>query len=212
MGYVVIKDSTFPITSKLFHSCMMDIANSLESVRKIICLDRVTHKLNKLYTVDSLANINNRNGFRINTQHLYQYCISAGKPVMLMFLDMDGLKFINDTYGHKAGDTAIASMADVLRRACNAGEVCCRFGGDEFIVFAADYTEERAKALSDRIYAYLDQLNAERNDPFTLATSLGYHITVPQEGMNLFQLVTVADNIMYEQKKKKKTSQYLKRK
>ena len=212
MGYAVIRDSNFPITSKLFHSCMMDIANSLESVRKIICLDRVTRKLNKLYTVDSLANINNRNGFRINTQHLYQYCINAGKPVMLMFLDMDGLKFINDTYGHKAGDTAIASMAAVLRRACDSGEVCCRFGGDEFIIFAADYTEERAKALSERILAYLDELNRERNDPFTLATSLGYHITVPQEGVNLFQLVTVADNIMYEQKKKKKTSRYLKRK
>lgn len=211
MGYIVIRDSIFPTSSKLFHSCMIDIANYLENVRKIICLDRITQKLNKLYTLDSLANINNRNGFRISTQHLYQSCINAGKPVMLMFLDMDGLKFINDTYGHKSGDTAIATMAEVLRTACSNGEVCCRFGGDEFIIFAADYTEARAKALSEQILSLLDRVNRERGYPFTLGTSLGYHITIPQEGVNLFQLVTIADNIMYEQKKKKKTSRYLKR-
>lgn len=210
VGYCVIKDSDFPISSKLFHTWIMNIANSLESVRKIICLDRVTQKLNKLYTVDTLANINNRNGFRISTQQLYSYCISAQKPVMLMFLDMDGLKHINDTYGHKEGDNAIASMAEVLRMSCTGGEICCRFGGDEFIVFAADYTEERAAALKERILDLLQEINETRQLPYTMATSLGYYITVPKPNMDLFQLVTVADNIMYAEKKKKKTSRYLK--
>ena len=210
MGYVIIKDSDFPVTSKLFHNCVMDIANSLESVRKIVCLDRVTRKLNNLYTVDTLANINNRNGFRIDTQHPFQECIEQQKPVMLMFLDMDGLKSINDTYGHKDGDTAISTMAEVLRTACNGGEVCCRFGGDEFIIFGADYTEEKAEALSRRILDTLDEYNQMLGLPYQLDTSLGYHITVPKAGMNLFQLVTIADNIMYEQKKRKKNSRYLK--
>lgn len=210
MGYVIIKDSDFPVTSKLFHNCVMDIANSLESVRKIVCLDRVTRKLNNLYTVDTLANINNRNGFRIDTQHPFQECIEQQKPVMLMFLDMDGLKSINDTYGHKDGDTAISTMAEVLRTVCNGGEICCRFGGDEFIIFGADYTEEKAEALSRRILDTLDEYNQMLGLPYQLDTSLGYHITVPKAGMNLFQLVTIADNIMYEQKKRKKNSRYLK--
>ena len=211
MGYVVIRNSSFPYASKLFHNCIMDIANALENVRKIICLDRVTRKLNNLYTKDSLANINNRNGFRINTQQLYQYCIEHQEPVMLMFLDMDGLKQINDNYGHKAGDTAIAAMADVLRQVCTGGEVCCRFGGDEFIIFAGKYSEDEAKGLSERILALLEEKNEKEKYPYRLATSLGYYLTVPQPDMNLFQLVTMADNIMYEQKKKKKTSRYLKR-
>lgn len=210
MGYCIFKESDFPISSKLFHNCVMDIANSLESVRKIICLDRVTQKLNKLYTIDSLANINNRNGFRINTQQLYSYCISAKKPVMLMFLDMDGLKQINDTYGHKAGDTAITDMASVLKAACSTGEICCRFGGDEFIVFAADYTEEQAKALGERIQKLMEEKNAASDASYTLAASLGYHIAVPEPDTNLFQLVTIADNIMYAEKKRRKTSRYLK--
>jgi diguanylate cyclase (GGDEF)-like protein len=210
MGYIVIKNSAFPYASKLFHNCIMNIANSLESVRKIICLDRVTRKLNDLYTIDNLAKINNRNGFRLNTQHLFQYCIDNRLPAMLMFLDMDGLKSINDNYGHKAGDAAIAAMADVLNKVCVNGEVCCRFGGDEFIIFAADYTEEDAEYLSGQIAELLQEKNESFDYPCRLETSLGYHITVPEPDMNLFQLVTQADNVMYEQKKRKKKSKYLK--
>ena len=210
MGYVVMKNSSYPYASRLFHNCVINIANALESVRKIICLDRVTKKLNNLYTIDNLANINNRNGFRISTEHRFHYCIDHKIPVMLMFLDMDGLKTINDNYGHKAGDTAIAAMADVLRKVCVNGEICCRFGGDEFIIFAADYTEQQAELLCEHIREQLAQKNEENDYPYKLETSLGYHISVPQPGMNLFQLVTLADKVMYEQKKRKKTSRYLK--
>jgi diguanylate cyclase (GGDEF)-like protein len=210
MGYCVIKDSEFPMDSKLFHTCIMYLANALENVRKIICLDRVTQKLNKLYTVDALTNINNRNGFRISTQQLFTYCINTQRPVMLMFLDMDGLKAINDTYGHKAGDCAIISMAEVLQAACANGEICCRFGGDEFIIFAANYSREQAEALSSRIQALLTSVNEAGKNPYTLGTSLGYHITTPKPGTNLFQLVTIADATMYAEKKRKKTSRYLK--
>ncbi len=211
IGYCVMKDSSFPTHSKLFHNAVLNISNALESVRKIICLDKVTQKLNRLYTIDPLANLNNRNGFRISTQQLYSYCINTKKPVMLMFLDMDGLKMINDTYGHKDGDNAIIAMADALRVACTGGEICCRFGGDEFIVFAADYTEERAQILKHSIEQILEEMNASSNLPYPIAASIGYHIAVPERGVDLFQLATIADNIMYAEKKKKKTSRYLKR-
>lgn len=209
MGYCIIKDSDF-VRSKLFHTWVMNIANALESVRKIICLDRVTKKLDKLYTIDTLANINNRNGFRISTQQLYSSCIVQERPVMLMFLDMDGLKHINDTYGHKEGDNSICCMANVLRMVCTGGEICCRFGGDEFIIFGANYTEERAAALKSRIENLLEEINKEGRNVYPLAASVGYYITVPEAGTDLFQLVTVADNLMYAEKKKKKTSRYLK--
>ena len=211
LGYCAIKDSMFPVRSRLFHNFITNISNSLESVRKILCLNRVTQKLNKLYTVDTLAGINNRSGFRIGTQHLFQECIRDRRPVMLMFLDMDGLKYINDTFGHKAGDNAIRCMAEVLRQACTGQEVCCRFGGDEFIIFAADYTEQKAQALSEKIRHLLEQTNQKKKFSYTLAASLGYHIAVPEQNTNLFQLVTIADHIMYEEKKRHKTSRYLKR-
>ena len=127
-----------------------------------------------------------------------------------MFLDMDGLKYINDTFGHKAGDTAICCMAEVLRNVCENHEVCCRFGGDEFIVFAGDYTEKQAQNLADNIQKHLDNINQQKRFSYPLEVSLGYYITIPKPDTNLFQLVTIADNIMYEQKKKRKASKYLK--
>ena len=210
IGYCVIKDSQFPVASKLFHHFITNISNSLESVRKIISLDRTTQKLNKLYTIDTLANINNRNGFRIGAQHVFQDCIKFCRPVMVMFLDMDGLKYINDTFGHKAGDNAICCMADILIKACTEQEVCCRFGGDEFIIFAPDYTDEKAQALSEKIQELLKETNQRKRFSYTLAASSGYYITVPKAGMNLFQLVTAADRVMYEEKKRRKNSRYLK--
>ncbi len=210
IGYCVIKDSQFPVTSKLFHHFINNISNSLESVRKIISLDRTTQKLNKLYTIDTLANINNRNGFRIGTQHVFQECIRFRRPVMLMFLDMDGLKYINDTFGHKAGDNAICCMADVLVKACTDQEICCRFGGDEFIVFAPDYTNEKAQAFSEKIQQLLTETNQRKRFSYTLAASTGYYLTIPEKDTNLFQLISAADRIMYEEKKRRKNSRYLK--
>ncbi|MBR0484396.1 MAG: GGDEF domain-containing protein [Oscillospiraceae bacterium] len=210
LGYCAVKDSEFPIKSRLFHNFITNLSNSLESVRKILCLNRVTQKLNKLYTVDTLANINNRNGFRIRTQPLFQECVKQHRPVMLMFLDMDGLKYINDTFGHKAGDNAIWCMAEVLRQACTEQEICCRFGGDEFIIFAADYTIQKAEALSEKIRNLLEQTNQRKKFSYVLSASLGYHISIPEQDTNLFQLVTIADRIMYEEKKRHKNSRYLK--
>ena len=130
---------------------------------------------------------------------------------MLMFIELDGLKTINDTYGHDIGDVAIRSIASVLRYTCKNGEVYCRFGGDEFIIFQADSNEEIASALTNKIEHNIQYLNESMNNPFTLSASMGYIIAQPKEGEDLFQFVTEADKIMYEQKRKKKLSKYLKK-
>jgi diguanylate cyclase (GGDEF)-like protein len=127
-----------------------------------------------------------------------------------MFIDMDRLKFINDNYGHSAGDDAIYKIAYAIRKSCTDNEVCCRFGGDEFIIFAADYTDSDAEAITLKIQKNIDTINATDQLPYQLSASTGYYITTPVEGDDIFNLVTVADNIMYESKKKKKLSKYLK--
>ena len=130
---------------------------------------------------------------------------------MLMFIDLDGLKKINDTYGHSVGDTAICNIADVLTQSCVSGEIYCRFGGDEFIVFAADYTEKNARDLTLTIESNIEKINESKEHPFVLSASTGYVIDVPEEGEDIFRFVTAADNIMYTQKRKKKLSHYLKK-
>lgn len=211
LGYFVILNSNFPMNTPMFQTWSINISSSIENIRKIECLDRAVKKLNKLYTVDSLSGIYNRNGFRNNSSELFNYCIKRKSPVMLMFIDMDNLKTINDTYGHKAGDCAIQAAAEAIRKSCTNGEVFCRFGGDEFIVFAADFSEKDAKNLTEKINHNIKLESDKLGQEYTLSASIGHHIQIPDENSQLFQLVTIADNIMYNQKKKKKKSKYLKK-
>lgn len=210
LGYMAIMNSRFPLDSSMFQTWCVNISNTLENIRKIIYLDEMINKLDRLYTVDTLSGIYNRNGFVKNTTSPYNNCVDKKLPVMLMFLDMDGLKHINDTLGHHSGDDAIRDLAEAMRKSCTGREVFCRFGGDEFIVFGAEYTDVDAQALTNRIQENIKYINENYQNPYTLSASIGYHITRPDPGIDIFQLVTIADNIMYVEKKKKKMSRYLK--
>jgi len=136
--------------------------------------------------------------------------MEENRSVMVMFIDMDGLKGINDTYGHKAGDIAIHCTAEIVQECCKQGEICCRFGGDEFIIFTTDATDEDARSLMERINRSMAHFNETSNRPFSLNVSIGYHITIPVNRVNLFQMITIADNEMYLEKRKKRQSKYLK--
>ena len=209
LGYMAIRSSRIPLHNSMFQSWCITISNSLENIRKLLSLDDAVKSLEKLYAMDTFSGIYNRNGFVKATDELYHSCMEHGRSIMLMFIDLDGLKVINDTYGHSTGDSAICCIADVLRKSCMKNEIYCRFGGDEFIVFGADYTEEDAKRLTDRIDENIGKINASMNNPFMLSASTGYVITVPKEGEDLFRFVSAADQEMYEEKRKKKMSDSL---
>ena len=187
------------------------MSNSLENMRKIITLEFAVDRLGKLYTQDTFSGIYNRNGFVKATKDIYADCVKNNRSVMLMFIDLDGLKTINDTYGHDIGDLAISSIAGVLRSVCKQGEIYCRFGGDEFIVFSADSNEELGKDLTKRIQDAIEVVNDSMANPFSLSASIGFTIAEPRPGEDLFRFVTAADKVMYEQKRKKKLSKYLKK-
>ena len=211
LGYMVICNFKYPLHNSMFQSWCIAMSNSLENMRKVSTLKYAVERLGKLYAQDTFTGIANRNGFVLATKNVFRDCIAEGRNVMLMFIDLDGLKTINDTYGHDIGDDAIRSIASVLRDTCKNGEIFCRFGGDEFIIFAADSDDETASALTDRIQHNIQYVNESMNNPFTLSASTGFIIAKPQEGEDLFHFVTEADKIMYKQKRKKKLSKYLKK-
>lgn len=209
-GYMVILNSPVPLHNSMFETYCISINNSLENIRKLICLEYAVNRLGRLYAWDTFSGIYNRNGFVQATESIFRDCITEKRDIMLMFIDLDGLKKINDTFGHGVGDRAICNIADVLLQSCNDNEIYCRFGGDEFIVFASDYTEQMAKKLYRKINENIDIINESGVNPFELSASIGYIITTPKENEDIFRFVTDADNIMYNEKRKKKLSRYLK--
>lgn len=212
LGYMVISNSRISLHNSMFETLCITLSNSLENIRKLSVLEYAVDRLGKLYAQDTFSGIYNRNGFVTATSQIYSECVKKRRNIMLMFIDLDGLKKINDTYGHSVGDAAICNIADVLTKSCISGEIYCRFGGDEFIVFAADYTENDAKALTSAIEDNIRKINETGEHPFVLSASTGYVIDIPEEGEDIFRFVTAADNIMYTQKRKKKLSHYLKNK
>ena len=211
LGYMAIRSSRIPLQNIMFETFCINICNSLENLRKLMCLEYAVDRLVNLYTKDTFSGIYNRNGFVQATEDIYRKCMEKQRDIMLMFIDLDGLKIINDTYGHDIGDRAICNIADVLRDSCTGGEIFCRFGGDEFIVFGADYTEQMAQQLTERIEANIARINSSGENPFVLSASLGCTIAKPKKGEDIFYFVTEADNVMYAEKRKKKQSRHLKK-
>ncbi|WP_303835127.1 GGDEF domain-containing protein [Ruminococcus flavefaciens] len=208
LGYMVIRSTNLPLQNIMFETFCINISNSLENIRKLMCLEYAVNRLGSLYTMDTFSGIFNRNGFMQATEDIYKECIEKHRDIMLMFIDLDGLKGINDTYGHSTGDKAICSIADVLVESCQNGEIFCRFGGDEFIVFGADYTAEKAQQLTDSIQENINRVNESGYNPFILSASTGYVIASPKEGEDIFSFVTAADKQMYDAKRKKKLLRY----
>ncbi len=211
LGYMVMCNPRIQLSSSMFETLCISISNSLENIRKLICLEYAVDRLGKLYALDTFSGIYNRNGFIHATESLYRDCVVNKRKIMLMFIDLDGLKKINDTFGHGVGDNAIFNIAEVLRTSCRSGEIYCRFGGDEFIVFGTDYTDEEAMKLKRRIQRNISIINQKQKKPYKLSASAGYVIDTPKPDEDIFRFVTAADNVMYTEKRRKKLSRYLKK-
>jgi diguanylate cyclase (GGDEF)-like protein len=204
LGYYIVTNGDFPIYSLLCHTLTMNISNSLENVRKLFHLNKAMEELNRLYVIDPLCNVYNRNGFINAVDDIFKECVEKHTPVMLSFIDMDGLKFINDNYGHNEGDFAIQRLASVIQECCGRRSVCARFGGDEFVLFDVDVNNASADALVRRFDNRMENMNKLIRKPYTLSASIGSVVVTPEEGSTLYGIIQEADDKMYEIKKARK--------
>lgn len=206
LGYYIITNGDFPISSLLCHTLSMNISNSIENIRKLFHLNKAMDELNKIYVIDPLCNIYNRNGFINIADDMFKECVAKKKRVMLSFIDMDGLKFINDNYGHNEGDFAIQRFAGILSDCCGQGSICARFGGDEFVLFDFNASESAPESLERRINSKIDGINKIIKKPYTLSASVGSIIGVPGPNDTLYSMIQQADDKMYNIKKNKKNA------
>lgn len=153
------------------------------------------------YKLDTLTGYYNRNGFFKEFEALVSQLRAEGGTLTIALADLDNLKYINDTYGHAMGDKAICAVANALRRAC-PGAICCRFGGDEMLVVEAKASE--SDVIRNRLDVYMDEYNRMCSTPFPFSASLGVYETDDLSQMDFETLLVKADELMYEEKRKKK--------
>jgi diguanylate cyclase (GGDEF)-like protein len=127
----------------------------------------------------------------------------TGKYVFVCMADLNGLKHLNDTYGHEAGDEAIREISTELLKAAPKGTRIVRMGGDEFLLIAAlDKDSKEPEQMKEKLEAGLKKYNETHNNPFEVGTSYGSVLLPVTDDMeDLDRYISLADEKMYEMKK-----------
>ncbi|MEP6654493.1 MAG: diguanylate cyclase [Myxococcales bacterium] len=162
-------------------------------------LQQHAEQMQALSIVDELTQLNNRRGFiALATQHL-RLAARNGKVATVLFLDLDGLKTINDELGHEQGDAAIKAFADVMRETFRAEDILARIGGDEYVALIVDCSDARfpLKRLFDRIASFNDR----GSRLYRLSASTGTALFDPGATETIDVLLQRADAAMYDQKR-----------
>ena len=154
--------------------------------------------LNEVSRTDELTKILNRRGFKEKGQRAIDLAQETLQPVVVFFGDMDGLKKINDTYGHEMGDKAIKLQAEVLKRAFRSDDIVGRLSGDEFGVIAVGMNLDRIDSVKEQISTLSEKISKKNKLPFTLSISLG--AVDLQSSSNLKRLLSEADKKLYVEK------------
>lgn len=180
---------------------LMLIKNLSEKSMKnsIIELETKNNHLNTLSITDELTGLYNRRGFIELSEKYTKLGYRHNKKFVLIFADMNGLKKINDTYGHDEGDSAIQNMAKILKQSVRETDIIARFGGDEFAITTIVDDSFHEQIIRDRINKLCETYNQQSDKPYKISISLGFSSV--SEDKNLSDTLALADELMYIEKK-----------
>ena len=125
-------------------------------------------------------------------------------PIMLFYLDMDKFKYINDTFGHEEGDMVLKEGVKLFKSTLRKNDIICRMGGDEFLLIFLESFLNNAPLIRERLNKNLKKLNQKLAKPYEIDFSIGFSVYDPSNPLSMEKLIKIADENMYEEKKKKK--------
>jgi diguanylate cyclase (GGDEF)-like protein/PAS domain S-box-containing protein len=185
---------------KYYDGILVDITEQKKAEGK---LKEAMSKLETLSLVDDLTGLYNRRGFFTIAAEHFKIADRYRRKTFLLFMDLDNLKNINDTYGHHRGDQALVSVANLLKTTFRSADVKGRMGGDEFAVFLMDASVEGMEAAVSRFRKKIEALNESKENPFQLSVSMGTSHYDPFHPCTIDELLVRADKILYEEKRRK---------
>ena len=168
---------------------------------------RMEEEIRTLSLRDELTTLYNRRGFMTLAEQQLKTASRMKKQLALLYLDMDDLKKINDTGGHRMGDQALREIAFILKKCFRESDIVGRMGGDEFSVLAMEATEMNVDVLTARLQEKLDLFNSRSSAEagFSLSVSVGVCTCKPEHPATVEEMLSRADLLMYEQKRSKKS-------
>jgi diguanylate cyclase (GGDEF)-like protein len=177
-------------------------AGVIRSLRYAIERHRLQKNLQSLSLLDDLTGLQNLRGFRALAEQHMRFIRRKG-AALLVYLDLDNLKAVNDTFGHLEGNRALVETAMILRSSFRQADIIARMGGDEFCVLMTDARQDTAQLVRKRLAQRLEQTNAIPGRRYQLSLSVGIADMSVTSQPVLEELLSLADALMYEQKRAK---------
>ncbi|WP_445628978.1 GGDEF domain-containing protein [Nostoc sp. DSM 114167] len=159
----------------------------------------------QLSLTDELTGLHNRRAFLLMAAQQLKIAHRMKVFCWVIFIDLDGLKQVNDTLGHDMGDALIIDAGRLLKQSFRNSDIVARLGGDEFIVFISSYFKD-ADTIQARLQTNIANFNQQQNRSYKLSMSIGIERYSPESNMSLEQLIARSDKLMYAQKRLKRQS------
>ena len=213
MGYLIVTPNVEMHEQEAQQSWLVDLGMIFENRRIQRDLQSTVNRLEFLYSRDMLTGLYNRYGVEKFFHDFYEECCEKNTGLAVMVFDMDGLKLINDNYGHHEGDYGIKAIASALMAASGDDELCTRAGGDEFVILAKNYDALRAANFVSAVRDFISTKIRSENKRYEVNVSVGFHIAEPakedkDERLDEYYLFSkylkIADKAMYEEKRQHK--------
>ncbi|MCC8043274.1 MAG: GGDEF domain-containing protein [Oscillospiraceae bacterium] len=208
-GYVVISNGQGLFHPDIaFNSWMRNVANALESQQRLQNTMYLYKRMQENAITDLMTGLGNRNSFNIDMHDFLESAAKNNHEVVLILGDLNGLKFINDTYGHLEGDVSIKAAALSVSSNVINGSVKTenyRIGGDEFVKIASGhFTDKDIEEYCDSVRKFLTNYNHNSGKPYPVYISMGVCRRKPNEINGIDELISAADKAMFENKLKVK--------
>ena len=212
MGYFIISPDLENLSQLNIKSWFINVSSMLENWRVKQKLKITVERLENLYMTDMLTGLYNRRGYGNHFQTYYEESLKNKSSIAVFLIDMDNMKLINDNFGHDEGDYCLCTIGKAMKFASKDNEVCIRSGGDEFVVLAKNYDEDKVTEFSKTLREYLDNSCKTDKKPFSISVSIGCYIQTPTEDEEKASSITdiserylrEADALMYLEKKEHK--------
>lgn len=177
-------------------------AVALENARHFEELKELNARLERVAITDELTGLYNRRGFLTLGSEQLHYFRRHKIDSLLMYLDLDHFKEINDTLGHAEGDRALRTYAEILKQSLRKSDLLGRMGGDEFVILTGKSEDQSREAIIERIEKRLSSFNASNKALYILSASVGTCSAIQPSSIKLEEMIQKADKELYQSKRR----------
>lgn len=200
IGYAALVYEPDRINMEQLYQFLMNVSNALETIKIHQRQQNIISSLETKYIHDPLTGLLNRRGFYQKLLPQFNQCTEEQKSFIVISVDLNGLKKINDTYGHSDGDISISAIGNILIESSINNETCARFGGDEFVMAGPLAEGLDADDYKNNIHNNIDNFNKVHDYPYDVSASIGIITGIPTKNISLDDFIKAADEEMYKDK------------